>query len=169
MASQTDVTPRMRAILIDWMVEVHLKFKLQAQTLYIAVNVLDRFLERKIVVRDELQLIGCTALWTASKIEEIYAPEVQDFVLISDRAFKRSDLLAMEGQMLNVLGFTMTFPTHYIFLTRFARVVRFFSFTTFLEKRPHAAANSSRLCCAFSRVIIRPTPTRSKNYLHRIA
>jgi hypothetical protein len=122
MSIQTDVTPRMRAILIDWIVEVHLKFKLQTQTLYIAANVLDRFLEHRVVVRDELQLIGCTALWMASKMEEIYAPEVQDFVLISDRAFKRSDLLAMEGQMLNVLGFTMTFPTHYVFLTRWTRM-----------------------------------------------
>ena len=68
MTSQTDITPRMRAILIDWIVEVHQKFKMQPQTLYICVNVLDRYLERKVVKRDELQLIGCAALWTASKM-----------------------------------------------------------------------------------------------------
>jgi len=122
MSRQTDITPRMRAILIDWLVEVHQKFKMQPQTLYICVNILDRYLERKIVKRDELQLIGCAALWTASKIEEIYSPEVQDFVHISDRAFKRSDLLAMEGQLLNVLEFKLTFPTHFVFLTRWSRV-----------------------------------------------
>ena len=122
MSKQTDITARMRAILIDWIVEVHQKFKMQPQTLYICVNILDRYLERKVVKRDELQLIGCAALWTASKIEEIYSPEVQDFVHISDRAFKRSDLLAMEGQMLNVLDFKLTFPTHFVFLTRWARV-----------------------------------------------
>jgi cyclin B len=122
MKDQTDITARMRAILIDWLVEVHLKFKMQAQTLHICVNVLDRFLERRVVKRDELQLIGCTALWCASKIEEIYSPEVQDFVHISDRAFKRKDILDMEGDLLNALDFKLTFPTPHIFLTRFLRV-----------------------------------------------
>jgi len=122
MSSQTDITARMRAILIDWLVEVHLKFKLLPQTLYITVNILDRYLERRVVMRDELQLIGCTALWCASKIEEIYSPEVQDFVLVSDRAFKRQDLLAMEGKLLNALEFKLTFPTHYAFLTRWSKV-----------------------------------------------
>lgn len=122
MSIQSDVTPRMRAILIDWLVEVHQKFKMMPQTLYICINVLDRYLERKVVTRDELQLIGCAALWTASKIEEIYSPEVQDFVLISDRAFRRTDLIAMEGHLLNELDFKLTFPTHWVFLTRWARV-----------------------------------------------
>jgi len=122
MNNQTDITARMRAILVDWLVEVHQKFKMQPQTLYICVNVMDRYLERKAVKRDELQLIGCTALWTASKIEEIYSPEVQDFVQISDRAFKRADLIAMEGQILNVLDFKLTFPTPFVFLTRWLRV-----------------------------------------------
>jgi len=122
MAEQTDVTPRMRAILIDWLVEVHFKFKLQAQTLYICVNILDRYLERTVVHRDELQLIGCTALWMAAKVEEIYAPDVHDIVQVADRAFKRADLLAMEGTMLNALGFAVTFPTQYVFLQRYMRV-----------------------------------------------
>jgi len=65
---QTDITPRMRAILIDWLVEVHQKFKMQPQTLFICVNVLDRYLEKKVVKREELQLIGCAALWIASKM-----------------------------------------------------------------------------------------------------
>lgn len=68
MSIQTDITARMRAILIDWIVEVHQKFKMQPQTLYICVNVLDRYLERKVVKRDELQLIGCAALLAASKM-----------------------------------------------------------------------------------------------------
>jgi hypothetical protein len=54
--------------------------------------------------------------------EEIYSPEVQDFVHVSDRAFKRQDLISMEGQLLNVLDFKLTFPTHFVFLTRWTRV-----------------------------------------------
>ena len=122
MSSQTDITPRMRAILCDWLVEVHQKFKLLPQTLYISVNILDRYLEQVITMRDELQLVGCACLWMASKFEEIYAPEPQDFVLISDKAFKRQDLQAAEGKILNVLEFRLTVPTHYTFLTRFCFV-----------------------------------------------
>ena len=104
MESQTDINQRMRAILIDWLVEVHLKFKLMPETLYLSVNILDRFLEKKIVTRQKLQLVGCTAMLLASKYEEIYAPEIRDFVYISDRAFTRDELLRMESVVLNVCG-----------------------------------------------------------------
>lgn len=66
----------MWAILIDWLVEVHLKFKLVPETLYLTVNLIDRYLERVEVMRDRLQLVGVTAMLIASKYEEIYAPEV---------------------------------------------------------------------------------------------
>ena len=66
----------MRAILIDWLVEVHLKFKLVPETLYLTVNLIDRYLEKVEVMREKLQLIGVTAMLIASKYEEIYAPEV---------------------------------------------------------------------------------------------
>jgi G2/mitotic-specific cyclin-B, other len=76
MDSQQDVNEKMRAILIDWLVEVHLKFKLVPETLYLTVNLIDRYLERVEVMRDKLQLVGVTAMLIASKYEEIYAPEV---------------------------------------------------------------------------------------------
>ena len=122
MSKQTDINERMRAILIDWLVEVHLKFKLMPQTLYLTVNLLDRFLERKVVSRQKLQLVGCTAMLLASKYEEIYAPEVRDFVYISDRAFSRNDLLHMESIMLNVLHFNLTVPSSFMFLQRFSKI-----------------------------------------------
>lgn len=81
---QGDVNEKMRAILIDWLVEVHLKFKLVPETLYLTVNLIDRYLEKVEVMRDKLQLVGVTAMLIASKYEEIYAPEVQDFVYITD-------------------------------------------------------------------------------------
>lgn len=76
MDSQADINEKMRAILIDWLVEVHLKFKLVPETLYLTVNLIDRYLERVEVMRDKLQLVGVTAMLIASKYEEIYAPEV---------------------------------------------------------------------------------------------
>lgn len=121
MSRQTDINERMRAILIDWLVEVHLKFKLMPETLYLTVNLIDRFLETKAVTRKNLQLVGVTAMLIGSKYEEIWAPEVRDFVYISDKAYTREQILQMEKLMLNTLQFNLTLPTSHNFLARFIK------------------------------------------------
>jgi hypothetical protein len=122
MAHQTDINEKMRAILVDWLVEVHNKFKLMPETMYLTVNLIDRFLERKMVVRQKLQLVGVTAMLIASKYEEIYAPEVRDFVYITDKAYTKEQILMMEAMMLNTLDFRVTVPTPYVFLSRYLKV-----------------------------------------------
>lgn len=121
MTHQHDINEKMRSILIDWLVEVHLKFKLMPETLFLTVNLIDRFLVRKLVVRQKLQLVGVTAMLLASKYEEIYAPEVRDFVYITDKAYTRNHILAMESTMLNALQFELTTPTAYVFLNRYLK------------------------------------------------
>ena len=119
MRSQTDINHKMRAILVDWLVEVHLKFKLMPETLFLTHNLIDRFLEKKVVSRKNLQLVGVTAMLLASKYEEIWAPEVRDFVYISDKAYTREQIIEMEKDMLSELGFHLTVPTPFHFLSRF--------------------------------------------------
>jgi len=92
METQKHINERMRAILVDWLVEVHLKFKLVPETLYLTVNLIDRYLERAQVYRPKLQLVGVTCLLIASKYEEIYPPELRDLVYICDRAYTRQDV-----------------------------------------------------------------------------
>jgi|Transcript_9787 cyclin B len=82
MEKQPHINERMRSILVDWLVEVHLKFKLVPQTLYLAVNLIDRYLERKKVSRSKLQLVGVTSLFIASKYEEIYQAPLREHVFI---------------------------------------------------------------------------------------
>ena len=77
MAGQADINDQMRAILVDWLVEVHLKFKLMPETLFLTVNLIDRYLAVVPVTRRSLQLVGVTAMLLASKYEEIWAPEVR--------------------------------------------------------------------------------------------
>lgn len=121
MSSQTDINERMRSILMDWLVDVHLKFKLVPETLYYTVNYIDRFLSKATVPRQKLQLVGVTAMLIASKYEEIYAPEVRDFVYITDRAYSRNDILEMERKMLDVLQFNLTTPLLLDFVKRFCK------------------------------------------------
>ena len=118
MSFQNDINEKMRAILFDWLVEVHLKFRLKTETLYLTFNLIDRFLERVQVSRSKLQLVGVTCLLLASKYEEIYPPEVRDLVYVTDKAYNRSQILRMEGVIIRALDFRLTVPTHYKFLVR---------------------------------------------------
>ena len=122
MSKQTDINAKMRSILIDWLGEGHLKFKLMPETLYLTVNLIDRFLEKEQIMRNKLQLVGVTAMFMASKYEEIYAPECRDFVYISDKAYTRDEILRMEGLMLSKLNFQLTAPNAFVFIKRFAKV-----------------------------------------------
>jgi hypothetical protein len=109
----------MRAILVDWLVEVHMKFRLVTETLYLCVNILDRYLSLVDVERSRLQLVGVTALFIAAKYEEIYPPEVRDCVYITDRGFTRQEVLNMENEILSKLHFKMSVPTGHPFIKRF--------------------------------------------------
>lgn len=118
MKNQPDINEKMRAILVDWLVEVHLKFKLYPETLYLTVNLIDRYLQKEEVMRQHLQLVGVTAMLIASKYEEIYAPEVRDFVYITDKAYTKEQILSMEYKMLTTMNFNITTPSSYRFLER---------------------------------------------------
>ncbi|KAK8633012.1 hypothetical protein V6N13_013866 [Hibiscus sabdariffa] len=118
---QTDINEKMRAILIDWLIDVHQKFELSPEAFYLTVNLIDRFLSVKVVPRRELQLLGMSAMLIATKYEEIWPPEVNDLVCISDRAYTHEQILLMEKTILGKLEWTLTVPTHYVFLARFIK------------------------------------------------
>ncbi|KAL5580298.1 hypothetical protein UlMin_012740 [Ulmus minor] len=121
MELQPDLNAKMRSILVDWLTEVHNKFELMPETLYLTINLVDRYLSVKVVPRKELQLVGISSMLLASKYEEIWAPEVNDFVCISDSAYKKEQILAMEKAILGKLGWYLTVPTPYVFLARYIK------------------------------------------------
>ncbi|XP_036913555.1 cyclin-A1 [Sturnira hondurensis] len=118
---QPDITDGMRRILVDWLVEVAEEYQLRAETLYLAVNFLDRFLSCMSVLRGKLQLVGTAAILLASKYEEIYPPEVDEFVYITDDTYTKRQLLRMEHLLLKVLAFDLTVPTTHQFLLQYLR------------------------------------------------
>lgn len=121
---QTDINEKMRAILVDWLIEVHFKFKLLPETLFLSVNLIDRYLEKCDVLRTKLQLVGVSAMLIACKYEEIYAPEVRDFVYITDKAYTKEEILEMENLMLSALDFNITAPSSLRFLERYAKIAK---------------------------------------------
>uniref|UniRef100_A0A182MYT8 Uncharacterized protein n=1 Tax=Anopheles dirus TaxID=7168 RepID=A0A182MYT8_9DIPT len=115
MMKQTDITHSMRTILVDWLVEVSEEYKLQGETLALAVSYIDRFLSFMSVVRAKLQLVGTAAMFIAAKYEEIYPPDVSEFVYITDDTYTKTQVLRMEQLILKVLSFDLTVPTPFVF------------------------------------------------------
>nr|ADP06655.1 cyclin B [Haliotis diversicolor supertexta] len=113
-----EVTGKMRAILIDWLCQVHHRFHLLQETLYLTVSIIDRYLQVKQVSKNKLQLVGVTAMLVASKYEEMYAPEVADFVYITDNAYSKADIRDMERDILRSLEFSFGKPLCLHFLRR---------------------------------------------------
>ncbi|NWI99037.1 CCNB2 protein, partial [Crypturellus undulatus] len=112
------INGRMRAILVDWLVQVHSRFRLLQETLYMCVAVMDRFLQSHPVPRKRLQLVGVTALLLASKYEEIFSPDVADFVYITDNAYTSDEVREMEMVILQGLNFDLGRPLPLHFLRR---------------------------------------------------
>jgi G2/mitotic-specific cyclin-B, other len=124
MKRQLEINERMRGILLDWLVEVHLKFKLFPQTLYLTVHIIDRYLQSTQVQRGDLQLVGLASLLIASKYEEIYSPELRDFTYISDNAYTKQQILLMEGAILDALEFNLTTTYPIVFVKRFQKITK---------------------------------------------
>ncbi|CAL4908859.1 unnamed protein product [Urochloa decumbens] len=121
MGSQPEINPNMRDILLDWLAEIHAKFELMPETLYLTIYIVDRYLSLQPVLKRKLQLVGIAAMLIASKYEEIWAPEVGDFISLSDNAYDRQQILVMEKAILNTIEWNLTLPTQYHFLVRFAK------------------------------------------------
>ncbi|XP_028571227.2 G2/mitotic-specific cyclin-B3 isoform X1 [Podarcis muralis] len=121
MKDQPDITTDMRAILVDWMVEVQENFELNHETLYLAVKLLDHFLAKETTMRDRLQLIGSTAILVAAKFEERCKPCVDDFLYICDDAYDRKALLCTEKSILIALKYDINIPIAYRFLRQYAK------------------------------------------------
>merc|ERR1712037_307783 len=117
------INEKMRAVLVDWLVEVQLQFKLLQETLFSTISIVDRFLavEGLTITRSKLQLVGVAAMFLASKVEEVYAPACSDFVYITDQACTEAAIKQMEMKILQTLKFSLFEPLSLHFLRRYSK------------------------------------------------
>jgi hypothetical protein len=106
MANQAEVTEKMRAYLVDWLAELHFRFQLWSETLYVTIGIIDRFLAIETnLKKSEMQCLGITALHIAGKYEEIYPPELRKILKITNDVVPRKDVIDMEFRVLIALQF----------------------------------------------------------------
>ncbi|XP_021235612.1 G2/mitotic-specific cyclin-B1 [Numida meleagris] len=129
-----EITGTMRAMLIDWLVQIHLKLKLFQETLYLSVAILDRFLQDNAETKRNLKLVGITALFLASKYEEINIPPIDDFSSATANAFTATQICRMETKILQALDFSFSRPLPLHFLRRASKFVEVDEEQQFLAK-----------------------------------
>ena len=110
-----------RHVLIDWLIEVHEKFNLLPETLYLAINIIDRFLSTKVVQLEKFQLVGITALFIASKYEEVMSPHVSNFSYVARNDYTDAEILSAERYILSALNYDLSYPNPMNFLRRISK------------------------------------------------
>lgn len=121
MEQQEEIAWRMRGILIDWLIELHIKFRLLPETIFLAVNLVDRFCSKRVVSMVKYQLVGGVALFIAAKYEEIMCPSVSNFLYMSDSGYTEEEFLEAERYLLQMIGWDLSYPNPIHFLRRISK------------------------------------------------
>ncbi|XP_040396791.1 G2/mitotic-specific cyclin-B1 isoform X2 [Cygnus olor] len=116
-----NVTAKMRAMLIDWLVQVQVRFSLLQETLYLTVSIIDLYLQDN-AARNMLQLVGITAMFLASKYEETFPPSIGDFAYVTQHKYTTSQICKMEMKILQALDFHLGRPLPIHFLKRTSKI-----------------------------------------------
>ncbi|ORX76109.1 putative g2 b-type cyclin [Anaeromyces robustus] len=118
---QQEVTWNSRTILINWIAEVHWKFRMQPETLFLTVNIIDRFLSVKSIKLNKFQLLGICSLLISAKYEETLVPSIKDLVFIVNNIYTNEEIIQAERCVLVLLGFDLGFPGPMYFLRRISK------------------------------------------------
>ncbi|KAJ2547081.1 G2/mitotic-specific cyclin, partial [Coemansia sp. RSA 1933] len=125
MSKQHELTWEMRRVLVNWLVQIHYQLRMLPETLFLAVNIVDRFLSKRQVSVDKLQLVGLTGLLIACKYEEMTTPHVQDFAYLAGNCYKIPEIMNAEVFMLRVLDFDLSYPSPLTFLRRVSKAEQY--------------------------------------------
>lgn len=118
---QKHLKPKMRSILVDWLVEMHSRFRLLPETLFLAINIMDRFMSLEIVQIDKLQLLATGSLFIAAKYEEVFSPSVKNYAYFTDGSYTEDEILQAEKYILTILNFDLNYPNPMNFLRRISK------------------------------------------------
>lgn len=110
MKNQTEINAEMRSILVNWLIEVHEKFKYKESTLFLCIMLIDRYLSKNVIKRANFQLVGIASLYISCKHEEVNLPNPRDFLFITENAYSFEELYQMEYDILKTVNFEVLVP-----------------------------------------------------------
>ena len=112
---QTDINSKMRSILINWLISSQNLFYKKKSTLFLTINIIDRYISNKKILRNQFQLLGIASLFISFKCEELLFRNINEFLTLTNNAFSKKELLKMENEILNILKFEIALPLSYDF------------------------------------------------------
>ena len=121
MDNQKELAWPMRGILSDWLITIHVRFRLLPETLFLCMNIVDRFLSARVVSLAKLQLVGVTCMFIAAKVEEICSPSVTSFLYCADSTYSENDILQAEKYILKTIDWNLSYPNPVHFLRRVSK------------------------------------------------
>lgn len=175
---QKHLKPKMRSILVDWLVEMHLRFRLLPESLFLALNIMDRFMSIEVVQIDKLQLLATGSLFIAAKYEEVFSPSVKNYAYFTEGSYTEDEILQAEKYILTVLSFDLNYPNPMNFLRRISKAddydVQLRTLGKYLLEITAVDYNfigmRPSLCCAaamyIARLILEKTPVWNGNLIH---
>ncbi len=122
--NQKNINDRMRSVIIDWLLSVTRKFRLQLATYFLAIKYIDLYMMDKQIDRKNLKLLGITCFMIASKINEVHCPSIRDFIYITDDRYTSDEVKEMEIEILYTFKFNMFIPTEYVYLKMYCNKLK---------------------------------------------
>jgi cyclin B len=123
LSSQPEINDRLRKIMIDWVIKLHYALRLSPVTLYLSVNILDRYSCVSLIKKDIYQLVAISAVLAASKYEEVQPPQIDDLMAVTRNMFSRSQIIKMEYILLVSLSFNLSVPSPLVFLEYYLQLM----------------------------------------------
>ncbi|TKR94985.1 hypothetical protein L596_009210 [Steinernema carpocapsae] len=140
------IEPKMREVLLDWMIQVHARFQLLPETLDLTVHILNVAIRRLDITKNNLQLAGIASMFIAAKYEETYPPTLEDYVSIVANCFSKDEIRSMEIQILKCTGCCLSVPYLINFVRRGSTVI--------MKQRPSNARSIHNMAKFFSEVAL---------------
>jgi len=125
MNTQPEINEIMRAILIDWIIDVHLRFNLRQETLFMTIWLIDTYLSFAFIEQNKLQLLGIACLLISCKSHEIYYPQNNKLIEMTDNAYSKEEMLTMENEILKRLNFFIVCPNPIDFYNILSKMFNF--------------------------------------------
>ncbi|KAI9706688.1 MAG: hypothetical protein M1836_003698 [Candelina mexicana] len=110
---QSEIQWYMRPYLLDFLIEAHGAFQLLPETLFLSINLLDRYCSKRVVYKKHYQLIGCASLLVAAKYgdNKNKVPTVLELKSMCCSLYHEGAFIDMEWHLLLTLEYVIGHPT----------------------------------------------------------